>query len=166
MRKTRTRLPGPTPNVKNGSAGGAVIFQERALVLHPYEKANGTGRSVEACLEEAVGLTQAINLDVVCADTVRLQRARPGTLFGPGVVDTYRSIIAEENIAVAVAQPLDHEPPHRIGIVMGKVHRRHRRYIILVADDHRNAVLVFCRARRRMGQEYGHRNRCETPTRA
>ena len=88
--------------MKNGSAGGAVISQERALVLHPYGKADGTGRSVDSCLEEAVGLTQAINLDVVCADTVRLQRARPATLLGPGAVDTYRPIIAEEKIAVAV----------------------------------------------------------------
>ena len=39
---------------------------------------------------------------MVCADTIRLQRARPGTLFGAGAVETYRSIIAEENIAVTV----------------------------------------------------------------
>ena len=101
-RKTRTSPPGPTPDVKNGSAGGTVISQERALVLHPFRKADRTTRSVESCLEEAIGLTQAINLDVVCADTVRLQRARAGTLFGPGAVETYRPIIAEEKIAVAV----------------------------------------------------------------
>ena len=53
-------------------------------------------------MEEAVGLTQAINLEVVCADTIRLQRERPGTLFGAGAVETYRSIIAEANIAVTV----------------------------------------------------------------
>jgi GTP-binding protein HflX len=88
--------------VKNGSAGSEIDFQERALVLHPYKRTGGTTRNVEACLEEAIGLTQAINLDVVCADTIRLQRARPGTLFGPGAVETYKPIIAEENIAVAV----------------------------------------------------------------
>ena len=88
--------------MKNGSAGDAVNSQERALVLHPYRKADGKTRSVESCLEEAVGLTRAINLDVVCADIVRLQKVRPGTLFGPGAVETYRPIIAEEEIAVAV----------------------------------------------------------------
>lgn len=88
--------------MKNGSAGGAVKSLERALVLHPFKKADGTTRSVESCLEEAVGLTQAINLDVVCADNVLLQRARPATLFGAGTVDAYRPIIAEEKIAVAV----------------------------------------------------------------
>jgi len=88
--------------VKNGSAGAAAPFQERALVLHPYRKADGTTRSIESCLEEAVGLTQAINLDVVCAESVRLPRPRPGTLFGSGTVDTYRPIIASEEIAVAV----------------------------------------------------------------
>ena len=105
-RRTRTRTraspPGPTPDVKNGSAGDGIISQERALVLHPYKNADGTTRSADACLEEAVGLTQAINLEVVCADTIRLQRARPGTLFGAGAVETYRSILAEENIAVTV----------------------------------------------------------------
>jgi len=88
--------------VKNGSAGGAINSLQRALVLHPYGKADGTARSAESCLEEAVGLTQAINLDVVRAEIVRLQRARPGTLFGLGVVETYRPIIAEEEIAVVV----------------------------------------------------------------
>lgn len=101
-RRTRTIPPGPTPDVKNGSAGDGKFSQERALVLYPYKKAHGTTRSTDACLEEAVGLTQAINLEVVCADTIRLQRARPGTLFGAGAVETYRSIIAEENIVVTV----------------------------------------------------------------
>jgi len=101
-RRTRTIPRGPTPDVKNGSAGDGKFSQERALVLYPYKKAHGTTRSTDACLEEAVGLTQAINLEVVCADTIRLQRARPGTLFGAGAVETYRSIIAEENIVVTV----------------------------------------------------------------
>lgn len=88
--------------MKNGSAGGDVHYQDRALVLHPFKKGDGTTRSADACLEEAVGLTQAINLAVVCADVVRLQRARPATLFGPGIVETYRPIVAEAHIAVAV----------------------------------------------------------------
>jgi GTP-binding protein HflX len=88
--------------VKNGFAGGAVNSQERALVLHPYKRDGGASRNVDACLEEAVGLTQAINLNVVCADAIRLQKARPGTLFGLGTVESYRPIIAEEHIAVAI----------------------------------------------------------------
>ena len=88
--------------MKNGSAGGALNSLERALVLHPYGNANGSTRSAGACLEEAVGLTRAINLDVVCADVVRLTKPRPGSLFGPGAVEAYRPIIAEEEIAVAV----------------------------------------------------------------
>jgi len=92
----------PTPDVKNGSAAGTVDSQERALVLHPYRRADRPGRNVESYLEEAIGLTQAINLNVVFSETVRLQRARPGTLLGPGAVDNYKPIIAEEEIAVAV----------------------------------------------------------------
>ena len=88
--------------MNNGSAGGAVNSQERALVLHPFKRGEGMARDAEACLEEAVGLTQAINLNVVCADVVRLQKARPGTLFGPGTVETYKPLIAEDKIGVVV----------------------------------------------------------------
>ncbi|MEX2455158.1 MAG: GTPase HflX, partial [Rhodospirillaceae bacterium] len=75
------------------------------MVLHPYRKADAATRSAEACLQEAVGLARAINLDVVCAETVRLERARPATLLGPGSLDIYGPIIAEEDVTVAV---LDH----------------------------------------------------------
>lgn len=88
--------------MKNGSAGSTGTPIERAIVLHPYQKVSGTGRNPEACLDEAIGLTRAIDLDVVCADVVRLNKVRPATLFGPGSVESYAPIIAEEHVAVAV----------------------------------------------------------------
>ena len=66
----------------------------RALVVHPATKAaaepqfrDGPKRSLDARLEEAVGLARAIDLDVVRAETVRLARPAPATLFGTGKVD-------------------------------------------------------------------------------
>ena len=103
--RTRTKPSKPTPDVKNGSAGRNGKLLERAIVLHPYRKADGATRSADACLQEAVGLARAIDLDVVCAETVRLEKARPATLLGPGSLETYGPIIAEAEVAVAI---LDH----------------------------------------------------------
>src|SRR3954463_8313840 len=59
-------------------------------------------RSFDARLQEAVGLEQAIDLDVVRAETVRLARPVPATLFGSGNVETLRAIIAENEIGLVV----------------------------------------------------------------
>jgi len=43
-------------------------------------------RSLEARLEEAVGLAQAIRLDVVRAEIARIASPRPSSLLGSGAV--------------------------------------------------------------------------------
>jgi GTP-binding protein HflX len=78
----------------------------RALVIHPAlrsARAEGDGvRSPEARLAEAVGLAQAINLDVARAEIVRLQRPRPATLLGSGAVETLATLVKDSEIAVAI----------------------------------------------------------------
>ena len=81
----------------------------RALVLHPAPKsASGHGngeasaRSVEARLEEAVGLAHAIHLDVVRAEIARLTRPRSATFFGTGTVDNLREWIQDDQIGLVV----------------------------------------------------------------
>ena len=77
----------------------------RAIVLHPHKKESGAGsaaRNPESCLEEAVGLAAAIDLKVQHADTVSLNRIRPGTLFGTGQVESYAPVIEEDHIGVVV----------------------------------------------------------------
>jgi GTPase len=80
----------------------------RALVVHPAAKsapaqnAESPKRSVEARLDEAVGLARAIDLDVVRAEIVRVARPVPATLFGSGNVETLRGIIADNNIGLVV----------------------------------------------------------------
>jgi len=86
----------------NGSAGATGKSLERAIVLHPYRKESGATRGVDACLDEAVGLARAIDLDIVCAESVHLVRPRPATLFGPGTVERFKPLIAEEHVAVVI----------------------------------------------------------------
>jgi GTP-binding protein HflX len=79
----------------------------RCLVLHPMLKAAASAagdgaRSPEARLDEAVGLAAAINLAVVHAEVVRVDRWRPSTLIGSGVADKCARVVAEKAIAVAV----------------------------------------------------------------
>ena len=66
----------------------------RALVLHPTRKGERPDRAPEARLAEAVGLAQAIALNVVEAEVVKLTRRRSATLFGSGTVAAQTGHIA------------------------------------------------------------------------
>ncbi len=55
---------------------------ERALVVLP--DIGGAMRSVDARLEEAEGLAEAIGIDVVGRKAFRIRQARPASLFGKG----------------------------------------------------------------------------------
>jgi len=71
--------------------------------VRPVPKAAGDGgRLPEAQLDEAVGLAQAISLDVVHSETVMLAKPRPATLLGQGTVDRLREIVEDAKVAVAV----------------------------------------------------------------
>ncbi|HWZ66499.1 MAG TPA: GTPase HflX [Stellaceae bacterium] len=60
------------------------------------------GRSVEARLEEAVGLAQAIRLDVVGAEIASITRPRPSSLLGSGTLDTLGGLISDNGVGVVV----------------------------------------------------------------
>ncbi|MGC2523026.1 MAG: GTPase HflX, partial [Stellaceae bacterium] len=79
------------------------------MILHPAPKSapsRGNGeastRTVEARLEEAVGLARAIHLDVVRAEIARVARPRPATLFGTGTVENLREGIKDDAIGLVV----------------------------------------------------------------
>ncbi|MPZ10349.1 MAG: GTPase HflX [Kiloniellaceae bacterium] len=59
---------------------------ERALVLHPDLLRPGL-RAPAARLDEAVGLTAAIDLEVAASEVVAVKRPRPNTLIGGGAVE-------------------------------------------------------------------------------
>jgi GTPase len=76
---------------------------ERAIVLYPHRRVlHGISRDADACLEEAIGLARAIDLDVRHADVVTLNRPRPATLLGQGVVETYKPVIDADHIDIVV----------------------------------------------------------------
>ena len=96
-------------NSRNGLERGSSTG--RALVLHPVlpgEAArvgadrDGQERSAEARVAEAVGLARAIVLDVAHAQSVRVQRPRPATLFGKGTVEAMADLIEAMEIGVVV----------------------------------------------------------------
>ncbi|EWY42260.1 GTPase HflX [Skermanella stibiiresistens SB22] len=84
----------------------------RALVIHPILRetrrseasSEGGARSPEARLDEAVGLASAIDLTVVHAEAIKVNKPQPATLLGSGVVEHFAELIreAEEN-----EQPID-----------------------------------------------------------
>ena len=63
---------------------------------------HGSARSLDARLDEAIGLAQAIDLDVVGGEIVRLVRPVPGTLLGSGNVDILGALIAEQKVELVV----------------------------------------------------------------
>jgi GTP-binding protein HflX len=75
----------------------------RALVVHPdLRTGQALSRTPEARLEEAAGLAEAIDLDVVEAEVCRVQRPNAGTLLGSGNVERYRLMAQVEEIGIAI----------------------------------------------------------------
>jgi GTPase len=78
-------------------------------VVHPVPKmpfgphsAENSSRSIEARLEEAVGLAKAIRLDVVRAEIARITRPRPSSLLGNGTLEILGELISENEIGLVV----------------------------------------------------------------
>jgi GTP-binding protein HflX len=61
-----------------------------------------TLRSSEARLEEAVGLTMAIDLTIIDAEIVSLRQPRPATLLGLGKVEEIAKRVEEEEISLVM----------------------------------------------------------------
>jgi len=71
--------------------------QRTALVVHvePKSRSARTLRDAQARLEEAVGLTAAIHLDIVWAGIAPLARPAPSTLLGAGKVDEIATLVKQ-----------------------------------------------------------------------
>ena len=77
--------------------------------MHPAPKAalsrqsaEPSARSVEARLEEAVGLARAIRLDVVRAEIARIARPRPSSLLGSGTLENLGELINDNEVGIVV----------------------------------------------------------------
>jgi GTP-binding protein HflX len=62
-------------------------------------------RSAEARIEEAVGLAQAIDLDVAFSKSFKLSELRPSTLLGKGMVEQIAAEVEERDIGLVI---IDH----------------------------------------------------------
>jgi GTP-binding protein HflX len=73
-----------------------------ALVIHPDREGRGSSRDAEARLEEAVGLAEALDLEVRETLIAPLRRLTPATLFGKGKVDEIAELarLTEADVAV------------------------------------------------------------------
>ncbi len=85
----------------------------RAMILEPVIQLRSensqadlrSNRSPEARLDEAIGLSAAINLDIVHSGVVRINNPKPATLFGEGKVAELAGIVASEDLDLVV---IDH----------------------------------------------------------
>jgi GTP-binding protein HflX len=73
-----------------------------AVVIHPDREGRGHSRDAEARLEEAVGLAQALDLDVRETVVANLRQLTPATLFGKGKVIEIGHIVELADAAVAI----------------------------------------------------------------
>ena len=80
---------------ETGARRAAVIYPEIPGVTQKH-------RNPDARLEEAVGLAAAIDLDVVHAEAVRLNKPVPATLLGGGVVERLHGICEALEIEVLI----------------------------------------------------------------
>lgn len=87
----------------------------RAMILEPVLQLRKDGaeaelrgnRSPEARLEEAVGLSAAINLKIISSSIIKINNPRPATLFGEGKVEEIAGAVeAEELDLVVIDHPL------------------------------------------------------------
>lgn len=77
--------------------------RQRAMVLHPFLKRKESGsRSRQAQLEEAAGLCEAIDLDIVDARLVPQAQFRPATLLGTGKLEELAAFAKENDVALVV----------------------------------------------------------------
>jgi GTP-binding protein HflX len=70
----------------------------RAGLVVPDARGHGTGHSVEARLEEFIGLAAAIELEVAFADVMKVREIRAGTYLGTGHVETIKEKVAAEKV--------------------------------------------------------------------
>jgi len=81
-------------DARNGEGAGEGGTRETCVVVYPRLARGSAGsRSAEGRLAEAVGLAEAIGLDVRESEAVSVPRPRPATLFGAGTVERLAALI-------------------------------------------------------------------------
>ena len=87
---------------KGGRAVDWTPVPQAALVIHPAKAGQGNLRTPQMRLEEAVGLAEALDLEVRDARVAPLRQATPATLFGKGKVAEIGELCHELDVNVVV----------------------------------------------------------------
>lgn len=78
-------------------------MSEKTFVLHPVLKDKAdTGRSTQAGLEEIKNLTAAIDLEIIAAEVLLLNRLNAALYIGKGAAERIKETIKENGISLAV----------------------------------------------------------------
>lgn len=100
---SRTSFTGTLDATVPGRTEARQASNGRALVIHPVlRQGKGDARDSEACLAEAVGLAQAIDLEVLASEATRVNQPQAGTLFGRGTVQRLADVVRAEDVGIAV----------------------------------------------------------------
>ncbi len=75
---------------------------ERALLVVPERAGDGGLRSLDARVEEAAGLAEAIGIDIVARRPFRLRQLRPASLFGKGQAEEMAGLAEEHDATLLV----------------------------------------------------------------
>lgn len=75
---------------------------EKSLVLHPVRQDTSSLREPQLRLEEAIGLTMALGIDVCKSSIENMREIKPSTYFGEGKIDNFREIINENDIGILI----------------------------------------------------------------
>jgi GTP-binding protein HflX len=88
----------------NGADGGAGErpVSGRAGIIAPLIRGQSLARTADARLAEAVGLAEAIGLEVCLAEALALNKPRPAALIGQGAVERLKARIEADDIDVMV----------------------------------------------------------------
>ena len=89
------------------SAGALDVTRgERAVVIGVERAGQGDARTADARLEEAVGLAEAIGIEVVESRTFKLRAPRPATLLGKGQVEQIAEVAKDKEARLLVVDAL------------------------------------------------------------
>ncbi len=75
---------------------------ERAVIVVPERMGEGALRTLDARMDEAAGLAEAIGIDVVARKSFRLRQVRPASLFGKGQVEEIAELAQEHDAKLLV----------------------------------------------------------------
>jgi GTP-binding protein HflX len=74
----------------------------RALVVHPTRATHAATRDPQGRLDEAVGLAEALDLEIGGAELANVRKPHPATLFGKGKVEEIGALAREAHAEVVV----------------------------------------------------------------